>query len=197
MRVKMPSISCFSYRFSNKIPYNFIFIKYEKFVKVIVNSKSVILQNEVLASNKQLFQFFTLSLLLTDDTSIVSYVKDKNKIKYGVETLRYWNKPRIADYHGFVELDKSSYKNPLNTMEPKRQTGDKKLRKFFKLFNFFCNNEIVEDPIIIFNEFITREGNEVFNYFEKYIHHECRVNMLSTILYTFGRDVYDSVNQFM
>lgn len=198
MRVKMPSISCFSYRFSNKIPYNFIFIKFEKFVKIIFHfSKSVILQNEVLASNKELFQIFSLSLLLTDDTSIVSCVNDKNKIKYGVETLRYWNKPRIANYYGFVQLDKSSYKNPLNMMEPKRQSGDKKIRKFFKLFNFFIKKEIVKDPLIIIDEFITREGYEAIQYIEKYIEYECRINILSNILHKYGRDVYDSVNKFM
>ena len=82
-------------------------------------------------------------------------------------------------------------------MEPKRQSGDKKIRKFFKLFNFFIKKEIVKDPLIIIDEFITREGYEAIQYIEKYIEYECRINILSNILHKYGRDVYDSVNKFM
>ena len=193
----MPSISCFSYRLWDRIPYNFIFIKFEKFVKVIINSRVVIFRNDELASHQRLFQIFTLSLLLTEDASIVSTVMDKNKVKYGVSTLRHWKKSRIANYYGFVELDKSNTRNPLNAMEPKRASSDKKMRKFFKLFNCFYFNEMIKDPLIIFEEFFAREGNEVFDYFERYIHHECRVNILSAILHNYGHDVYSSVNRFM
>ena len=197
MRVKMPSMSCFSYRLWSRVPYNFTFIKFEKFIKVIVNSRSIILRNDELASHQRLFQIFILSLLLTEDTSTVSYVTDKNEAKYGVETLRYWNKARIAHYYGFVQLEKYSKRNPLNAMEPKRASGDKKVRKFFKLFSLFYENEMIKEPVIIADEFIAREGNEDFAYMERYIKHECRVNMLSSILHKYGSDVYHSVNQFM
>ena len=82
MRVKMPSISCFSYRLWSRVPYNFTFIKFEKFIKVILNSRTVVFTNDELASHQRLFQLFTLSLLLTEDTSQVSSIMDKNKIVY-------------------------------------------------------------------------------------------------------------------
>jgi len=199
MRVKMPSISCFSYRLWGRVPYNLIFIQFEKYIKVSINSRTVIFMNEELASHKGLFQLFVLSLLLTEDTSTVSSVMDKKRVKlnYGVATLRHWDKSRIADYYGFVPLEKSIAKNPLNAMEPKRASSDKKMRKFFKLFNLFWENEMIKDPLIIYEEFFARESFEAFDYFNRYIQHECRINTLSSILHNYGRDVYGSVKRFM
>lgn len=192
----MPTtISCFSYRQWDRVPFHFIFIKYENFVKVILNSKSVIFTNYELASNQILFQIFILSLLLTKDISCISSVFDKNKIKYGVETLRHWKKSKIADYYEFVEIDNG--RNPLNSMEPKRASSDKKMRKFFKMFINFCEDELIKDPIIIVDEYITRESDKLFNYFDRYIHHEVKINILSRILHTYGHDVCKSVNRFI
>ena len=36
MRVKMPSISCFSYRLWGRVPYNLIFIQFEKYIKLFL-----------------------------------------------------------------------------------------------------------------------------------------------------------------
>jgi hypothetical protein len=197
MRVKMPSISCFSYRLWGRVPYNFTFIKFEKFIKVILNSRTVVFTNDELASHQRLFQLFTLSMLLTEDTSQVSSIMDKNKIVYGVSTLKHWNKSRIADYYEFVQLDKSNAKNPLNAVEPKRASSDKKMRKFFKLFHIFYEYEMIKDPLIIFEEFFARETYELFDYVDKINTHECRVNILASVLHTHGKDVYDSIKRFM
>lgn len=189
----MPSISCFSYR----LFHNFTFIKYENYVKVFYNFKTIILTNEELKSNKILFQIFILSLLLTEDTSRVSTVNDNNKIKYGISTLLHWNKSHFMNYYGFVQLEKLTMRNPLNTMEPKRASGDKKKRKFFKLFKIFCQNDLGKTTFDILNEFITGEFKEVFDYFAKYIHTECKVNILSSIYHKYGNDIYRSVNRFV
>ena len=59
----MVTISCF-YNHFNSISVNIIFIQFEKFVKVILNNRIVILTNKELISNIKLFQLFKLSLLL-------------------------------------------------------------------------------------------------------------------------------------
>jgi hypothetical protein len=189
----MPFISCFSYR----LFHNFIFIQFEKFVKVYYNTKAIILTNEEIISNKILFQIFTISLLLTENTSAVSSVKNKNKKIYGVSTLLHWNKSNYMNYYGVIEFEKLVSKNPLNMMEPKRANSDKKKRKFFKKFNNFCKYDLIKDPITIINEFINEEKTEAFNYFKKYIHYECKINILSNILHNYGTDVYSSIIRFV
>jgi len=155
----MPAISCFFYRLFYRQPNNFIFIQFENYIKVILNSKSVILTYRELASDKQLYQIFILSLLLTNDTSSISSIISKNKKYYGVLTLKHCKKSCIGDYHEFVQLDKSNTKNPLNAIEPKRRSSNKKVRKFFKFFDYIYENELVKDLIIIYEEFIISEIN--------------------------------------
>jgi hypothetical protein len=189
----MAFISCFSYR----LFHNFIFIQFEKFVKVYYNTKAIILTNEELISNKVLFQIFIISLLLTENTSIISSVKNKNKKIYGVSTLLHWNKSNYMNYYGVIEFEKLVSKNPLNMMEPKRDNSDKKKRKFFKTFNNFCKYDFIKEPITIINEFINEESIEAFNYFKKYIQYECKINILSMILHNYGKDVYGSIIRFI
>jgi hypothetical protein len=56
---------------------------------------------------------------------------------------------------------------------------------------------MIKDPLIIYEEFFARESFEAFDYFDRYIQHECRINTLSAILHNYGRDVYGSVKRFM
>lgn len=194
----MPSISCFYYRLWTRKPFTFIFVKFEKFVKVMLDHKAVILTNEELASNPELFQMFVLSLLLTENTSKVdSVINDDNKISYGVLSYQYWNSSRSKFELCFNELEKSRTKNPLNAREPTRASSDKKVRKFFKSFREFYENEMIKDPSIIVEEYLDRHASDVINYFNRYIEHECRVQMLSSIFHNFGRDIYASVNRFI
>jgi len=194
----MPSISCFYYRLWTRKPFTFIFVKFEKFVKVMLDHKAVILTNEELASNPELFQMFVLSLLLTENTSKVdSVINDDNKISYGVSSYQYWNSSRPKFELCFNELEKSRTKNPLNAREPTRASSDKKVRKFFKSFREFYENEMIKDPSIIVEEYLDRHASDVINYFNRYIEHECKVQMLSSIFHNFGRDIYASVNRFI
>ena len=194
----MPFISCF-YNHCVFQPYNIIFIEFEKFVKVIFKHKAFILKKEDLVSNTRLFQVFMLSLVLTKDTSKVHYGIDKftQKIIYGQLTIWYWKNLRTADYHRFAELEKSSSKNPLKASEPKRSSSAKKVRKFFKAFNKAFGDNRIKDPIEIFNEFFEEETAEIFDYFNRYIEHERKIEMLSVVLHNYGRDVYSGVQQFL
>jgi len=198
--VIMPYISCFLYRLWFRLPYNLTFIKFDNFVKVVLNSKSIILSNEDLASNQRLFELFILSLLLTEDISTISSVIHENgRINYCVSTLNYSNGSRqlISDNYVPIPLEKSRTKNPLNSREPKRASSEKKLRKFFKSFEIFYDNEMIKDPLFIYEEFFERELCGIIEYVEKVSRYETKINILSTILHNYGCDVYRSVNRFL
>jgi hypothetical protein len=57
--------------------------------------------------------------------------------------------------------------------------------------------ERLKEPNEIISEYLKAETTEMFNYFNRYIEHECKVQMLSSIFHNFGRDIYASVNRFI
>lgn len=196
----MPTISCF-YNHYNREPFNFTFIQFEKFVKVILNYRSIILTNKQLASNPLLFQVFKLSLLLTEDTSMISSNIDEysKKTVYGVSTMKYWKHIHLTDYYSFIELEKFSSKNPLNGKEPKRASSIKKIKKFMKLFHGLYEADKIVKPNEIMNDYFVdvMDMINIFDYFERYIEYNRKIEMLSVILHNYGRDVYRSVKQFL
>ena len=195
----MATISCFYNRIFTRSPHSFTFIKYEKFVKVFMDSKVVVLTNEDLISDQRLFQIFILSLLLTKDTSIVDSVVDVNdgKVKYGKSTMRHCRYIQLPETYKFTQLLKSSTKNPLNAREPKRPSSSKKIRKFFKSFNTFYWNEMIKETDIIFEEFFYVKTVDIFDYVDRYAESECKVVILSSILHAYGRDVYSAIKRFL
>jgi hypothetical protein len=195
----MPTISCFFHRLFFRPPYVLTFVQFEKFIKVSLNSKSVILTNAELVSNKRLYQIFIMSLLLTKDTSKIELVVDEcdGLHNYGVATMRHWGSLKLPYCYDFTQLEKASRKNPLNASEPKRASSDKKCRKFFKSFHTFYENEMIKDTLIIYEEFFYVQMIDLFDYFDRYIEHESKIAALSSIMHTYGRDVYRSVQRFM
>jgi hypothetical protein len=198
MLTMLPSISCF-YVHYNRDPQNFTFIKFEKFVKVILNAKAVIMTIEQLVKNVELFKIFILSLLLTKDTSqISSSVNSINgKTFYGVVTERYWKNLRFTQNDKLILLEKSATRNPLNASEPKRASSRKKLNKFHTMFDRVLESRLIKEPEVYIDEFLNNEVTEIFDYFTRYIEHERKVEMLSVILHNYGRDVYGYVRKFV
>jgi len=195
----MPTISCF-YNHYNREPFNFTFIQFEKFVKVILNFRSVVLTNAQLVSNPLLFQIFKLSLLLTEDTSVITSNINEytHKTVYGVSTMRYWKHIHLTDYYEFVELEKSSSRNPLKSSEPKRASSYKKIKKFMRLLHNIYETDKIVKPNIIINEYLDNADiAEIIDYFTKYIEYNRKIEMLSVILHNYGRDVYRSVMQHL
>ncbi len=194
----MPTISCY-YNSYNDIPFTMFFIKFENFIKVSLNFKAVILTNEELVSNIELFQIFILSLLFTKDTSKASMICDDDIINkpikwYGIITHVYdKNNKSINYYNKFFSLYKCRYRNPLNTQEPKRASSYKKIKKFFKFFylNYFV--KMVKEPLVIMNEYIEQE---TFN-IERLIQYEKKIEILSVILHNYGYDVYSNIIKFV
>ena len=97
----MVAISCF-YKHFNRSPINFTFIQFEQYVKVILNDRIVILTKKQLVSNAKLVQMFILSLLCTEDTSVVSSQIVYGKIKWGIYTQWYWKNIEFTDYYEII-----------------------------------------------------------------------------------------------
>ena len=193
----MVSISCF-YVHYNYDPINIIFVKFENFIKIYLNDKSIILTIKQLVSIKKLFQIYLLSLLLTEDTSKISIdVENYRNIYYGVSTIKYWKNIRLTDYYQIILLEKSPYKNPLNATEPKRSTSLKKINKFMRKFNKYYDEKYIMDVEQVFDEYYIMETTYLYNYFQRYIEHEKKIEMLSVILHNYGRDVYSAVQRHM
>lgn len=191
----MTSISCFYVHF-NRDPINIIFVKYENFIKIFLNDKSVILTIQQLIYIKNLFKIYLLSLLLTEDTSKISFDVEHYRNIYGVSALKYWKNLRLTTQYDIVFLEKSRHKNPLNANEPKRSTSLKKIHKFMRMFNNYYDNHI-RDVETIFNEYYEMMSLPIFNYFQRYMEHEKKIEMLSVILHNYGRDVYSAVQKHM
>ena len=152
-----------------------------------------------LVENTKLFKIFQLSLLLTKDTTQIatSVNETTGDVMYGVLTKWYWKYLRISEFEEFTVLEKSQYKNPLKSCEPKRESSRKKINKFLKLFNSEDIVNKMKDPDAVVLELFQKESAEIFDYFRQYIEHERKVEMLSVILHNYGRDVYSCVKRFV
>jgi len=167
-------------------------VKYQNFFKIVLNDKSIILTYQQLVHYRELFQIYILSLLLTEDTTKISFDVENYKKVYGVSTIKYWKHLHLTSLYNVILLEKSPHKNPLNATEPKRSTSLKKINKFMKKFDRYYY-EYIMDVDKIFLEYYEMESLQMFNYFQRYIQHEKKIEMLSVILHKYGKDVYNSV----
>jgi hypothetical protein len=196
----MPTISCYYY--NKRGPYAFTFIQFENFVKVVLNRRIIILTNQQLATNSKLFEIFVMSLLFTEDTSVASTMYNDDMIGesevnwYGVMTHVYEKNDCQMDYR-FISLYKSRFRNPLIAKEPKRATGQKKVRKFMKLFHDIYNNQMTKKPPAIINDFFQQQMSDAVDHIKRYIEHERKITMLSVVLNKCGMDVCANVMRFL
>lgn len=180
----MVTISCY-YNHYSKDPINFTFIKYEKYIKVILNYRHIIITINELVKDDKLFQIYILSLLCTECTDMIAFIYGK----YRILTQRYWKNLYFTNYYKLIELSKS--KNPLNTKEPNRISSGKKIRKFNKLFNSYLYK--INDPIQLIEEYYLIESIK----FKKYIKYEVKIYILSCIIHNYGRDIYNLIKNYI
>ena len=103
----MVEISCF-YIHYNCIPINFTFIKYEKFIKIILQKRDIIIRFENLKNHQLLFNFYILSLLCTKNTSKIDYIPDfYGNIVYGISTEKIWKYLYFNGRYGLITLEKN------------------------------------------------------------------------------------------
>ncbi len=196
----MVFISCF-YVHYNRDEVNFTFVRFEKFVKVILNSRSVIFTNEQLVTNIKLFQIYKLSLLCTEDSSTIqmeriNIKRGRTVDSYGVSTRMNWKLMRFTNNYTFIPLEKSFIKNPLNMEEPKRATSMKKVRKFLKLLNGNIA-DLMDEPDKLIKDFYRHESEEVIDYLESYMIHNVQCSALHSVIQKYGSDVLTSVSKFL
>lgn len=145
------SISCFCMHFNNIKSINITFIKFDSYIKIIFNGRAVILNNQQLLSNYELFQIYLLSLILTENTSKIN----NNDNYYGV-VAKIWENFYLSSSYIFVLLEKTAHKNPFNAKEPKRPTSSKKINKFMWIFNKWIKS-ININPINLFHQYCSIE----------------------------------------
>jgi len=188
----MIEISCFYVDYNNT-PFNITFIRYDKFIKVISQRKSIVIALEYLPNDQMLFQFYILSLLCTENTSRISrrIAIDENYIN-GISTEKIGNHLAFTGRYDFIALELKCFKNPFLSQEPKRETSIKKQIKFLRMMhNTF---DLYIDPlneIQVYQERLIRDVK-----IEKIFEYEKRINILSSIR-GLNQDIYSSIVKFL
>ena len=189
----MIEISCFYIHYIRE-PVNFTFIKYEKFMKICLQTRIIILEIENLKKYPILFQFYILSLLCTENTSNIDYYFYENCVIYGVSTKQQWKKSRFCIDYDVISLEKYYMKNPLLSQEPKKQTSNKKIKKLLKIiYNYYDNNHI-NDPLytIYIYENLLIDDTKI----KKIIEYETLIYNLCCIK-RFNNDIYMNIKKFV
>jgi hypothetical protein len=186
----MTEISCFNHH-NLSDPVTFIFYKYEKYIRICLNNKTIILSLSQLAFYKDLFNYYLISLLVTEDTKKIIVYKyySENKTYQGIYTMRYWKDIRLLDTYQIIKIEKPKL---IKSQEPKRSTSSKKIRKFMRNFELY-KNEVIKNPIDIFNEFYMNETQDIYRNYE----YEKKIEILLNIRHTFGYDIYSSIRKFL
>lgn len=186
----MVNISCF-YIHYNRNPVELFFIQYKNYIKVILNNRTVVLSNELFMNIYNLYEYYLLSLICTENSNILY----KNN-HYGISTKKYWKQLYFTKYYSDIFSECHLSKNPLNSSEPKKQTSNKKIKRFINQFDLLLNN----DPVNIIYELIDSECKDVYDNINKLkiiIEIDKRISILSCIKHKFGNDIYDNIRKFL
>jgi len=185
----MPEISCFYIHF-NHSPRQIVFVKFDNYFSVRLDpSRPVIITLNTMSSIPYLFEMYMLSLLVTEDTQSVILMTEFRIIKTHMIRTKFLYKRRgFMEGYRYISVGK---KNPLNKSEPKRESSDKKIRKFIKNFNREFDRD---DPIALITMFVEDEientnVNEILAEYYK----NNRISLLTGIKKKFGRDIYDMI----
>jgi hypothetical protein len=194
----MTTISCF-YIHYNREPINFTFIRFQKYIKIVLNDKAIILELSRFAANKSLFQIYILSLLLTEDTNSISVYHtntESNENIYGVSTMWYWKYLHLVNDYRFVELEKQATRNPLNMLEPKRETSEKKIRKFDRHASRYFS-KYIQSPIYVMSEYYTMETSDDAELCERYNSYSLKTTLLLCVNRRMGYDIYSQMRKIL
>ena len=110
-----------------------------------------------------------------------------NSYIYGINSRWYSDNINIEmdleERVKFTIMTKISKKNPLNASSPKRSSGPKKIRKIMKLIHNFYRSNNITDLSFIVTIFYRNQLQSSIDYFERYIAHEKKIEMLSSIFH--------------
>jgi len=185
-------ISCF-YIHYNRNPRQISFIKFDNYFSVYLfnRHKPVIISNETLLLIPYLFQYYILSLLVTE-----KYEPFITKDEYdgtSLLMLRLRTLWKGWDFNEGYDYVYCNVKNLLKKSQPKRQSSDKKIRKFIKMFNreFEIFNSIGLIKKLIYSD-IEYEKTKIDNIIIKY-HKDDMISLLTAIKKLLGKDIYEII----
>ena len=191
----MVEISCY-YVHYNREPINITFIRYKKFMKIILQNRKIIIAIENLKTNKLLFNLYILSLLCTEDTSKINLEFDFNgNDVYCVSTHKSWKYLYFVKIgYDLIELEKNSRKNPLLSQEPKRETSIKKINKLLNMLYNYFNTYHIENPLDTINKYLKHlikdtQIQEIIKY-EQMIYNLCCIK-------NFNNDIYMNIMNYI
>jgi hypothetical protein len=188
----MVEYSCLLSYFSNgKIRIFFEFIKYDKFIKVIINRKTLIIKFENLKNHKLLFQYYIASLLCCFDYTEFSDEKDYLLVS-ALSTVKKWN-VHILKFKKDIDY---TFNKIYNSKEPTKETSIKKEIEFLNFLNFLCKIKLVSEPLILIKNFtelyilfITKMEYDILYY-------ENKIYLLSCIR-GINKDIYSNIRKFL
>lgn len=189
----LPEVTCCVYFYVKTSLNLIVFTKFDNYF--IINhdrNNIIIVSHETLVLLPNLFKIYILSLLVTEDTRNVIKTKTKysNKIIYTLP-IKYQNMPLF-----FNETYKNVYigkRNPLNKLEPKRESSLKKINKFIKNFNKTFE---YDSPNTLIEKFIESEINIEQNEINKILlkhYNDNTISLLTGIKKKYGTDIYDKI----
>lgn len=184
----MTEISCYHIH-SNRNPRNIVFIKYEQSYKIILDShRAIVLSISTFMNIPNLFEYYLLSLLTTERLDNI----EMNDFGMIMNVEMDWKRLRFADC--FSEVEILVNRNPLLSMEPKRQTSNKKIRKFIKNFN----RDFEDNPLYKIIQLIdSRIGTESVMLVSKYEKYKKNNLILLHLKRKFGNDVAELVKKYI
>lgn len=127
--------SCY-YIHRNRFTDYITFVRFDEFVYVYVHTnKPVIIYLEDIFNDPKLYNYYLLSLLLTEDPN--KLVKDNNR--WNISAYKDWKRMYISEkYECLFEFKR----NIFNKQKPKRISSDKKIRKLYnRLDKFYEDND--------------------------------------------------------
>jgi hypothetical protein len=164
----------------------FKFIKYEKFIKIELRNKSIILKIENLKNHQLLFQYYIASLLCSIKYTDIK--KDYYYVLSPLSTIQKW----LIHYLNFnTKLWEKEFNRIKYSQEPKRESSIKKQKKFLKLLNYYIeyDNFMIDNPLIIIENLIELYLNFIKELEYQIINYENKIYFLSCVR-GFNRDIY-------
>jgi len=193
----MVEVSCF-YMDYNYEPINFTFIKYEKFMKIILQKRKIIITFQNLLNNQMLYKFYILSLITTKDPLKI-YINQINPYNglpvYGISTEKIWKYLYYDKGYDIVPIEKNCTKNPFRTEEQMRETSIKKQKKLFKMMNnYYYDKKLICEPMMIMNNYLSILI--LSTNINKIIKYENKIYLLCCIRH-FNKDIYSIIKNYM
>jgi hypothetical protein len=85
-------------------------------------------------------------------------------------------------------------KNILNKCEPKRETSNKKIKKFIKFFNNLFEND---EPITLIEKYLNAIITPAENELNEGLHKNNTIRLLTGIKKKYGEDIYDQIRKYV